>query len=154
MSRDGPQRLDVYQEEDRVSGRKGLYLMVFAVAVALGGIWIAIALLRGREAAIPGAPPLAWAAPRTEVDTGPAQIHGVRQTQIVDDASADSLAARQRRQLRTFGWVDRRGGLVHIPVDEAIGMVVAGQTPGGAGAAAADTTGATAADTAGPGGAR
>lgn len=45
--------------------------------------------------------------------------------------AADQRAAQKRLQqierLRTYGWVDREGGVAHIPIDEAMKMYLADQ---------------------------
>ncbi len=41
------------------------------------------------------------------------------------------LRAREDAQLSTYGWVDRAGGVVHIPIDKAMAMIVQSGVPGG-----------------------
>lgn len=58
-----------------------------------------------------------------------ALYYHVEEEEIQRKTSSDSFGplaeerARQRGQLNTYGWVDREAGIVHIPIDQAIGMV-------------------------------
>jgi hypothetical protein len=47
------------------------------------------------------------------------------------DTRLDRWRAEKEKALRSYGWVDRKKGLVHIPIDEAMKEVVR-QSAGGA----------------------
>ena len=46
--------------------------------------------------------------------------------QLGPAGDADVVNARRRdaQQLRTYGWIDRRAGIVHIPIERAMQLVV------------------------------
>jgi hypothetical protein len=39
------------------------------------------------------------------------------------------LRAEEHRELTTYGWIDRKAGIVHIPVDRAIDLTLARGLP-------------------------
>jgi len=49
----------------------------------------------------------------------------------LDDGHADStaLAAQQEAKLNSYGWVDRNHGIVHIPIQRAIDLILAEGLP-------------------------
>jgi hypothetical protein len=49
----------------------------------------------------------------------------------LDDGHADStaLVARQETKLNSYGWVDRSNGIVHIPIERAMDLIVARGLP-------------------------
>jgi hypothetical protein len=49
----------------------------------------------------------------------------------LDDGHADSvaLAAQQEARLNSYGWVDRTNGIVHIPIERAMDLIVARGLP-------------------------
>jgi hypothetical protein len=55
---------------------------------------------------------------------------GMVEQQLFEKSRRGALdrAARQER-LRTYGWVDRRQGVVHLPIDRAMELVVEGVRP-------------------------
>jgi hypothetical protein len=114
---------EVRSEEDVLPPRPFLTLIGAVVVIAF--FWVAVAwvILDAREDAVrPGR-----RFPEREV-TRKDVVSGIEQTLIeVRDHGAE-LAARKRAQLDGFGWVDREAGVVHIPIDEAIG-ILAGESP-------------------------
>ncbi len=40
---------------------------------------------------------------------------------------AQDLAAARRQQLETYGWVDKNKGVIHIPIERAMQLVVEGK---------------------------
>lgn len=53
----------------------------------------------------------------------PRQIAGINQTLILDDPTGEQLVEAQRRELDSYGWVDREAGLVRIPIERAMQLV-------------------------------
>ncbi len=148
MSGPDPRRLDVRQEEERISGWKALIAMIVVLAVIVACIWAAIALQNRRDRSIPGSPGVTFRPPLEEKELGPASIRGIRQTSVEWDESTRRLAEEQENFVDTYGWVDSTAGVVHIPVERAIGLLLSGD------AAYASLRGASApADTADSGGA-
>lgn len=62
-------------------------------------------------------------------EIGQAEIGAV--FQIPFDAFAGGLAlhAAQKRRLESYGWVDRPRGVIHVPIDRAMELYLAGQRP-------------------------
>lgn len=53
----------------------------------------------------------------------PRQIAGINQTLILNDPTGEQLIEQQRRELDSYGWVDRKSGLVRIPIERAMQLV-------------------------------
>lgn len=53
----------------------------------------------------------------------PRQIAGINQTLILADPTGEQLIEAQRRELDSYGWVDRDSGLVRIPIERAMQLV-------------------------------
>lgn len=110
---------EVRQEEDEIPwGRVGF---AFVAMVVIGGvltIW-AWAALEAHQAALrpSGVFP--------ERDLGPRHEVGMVQQELFDHARiGQDLVDAQREQLTRFGVVDRAGGVVSIPIDAAIDLLV------------------------------
>ncbi len=63
------------------------------------------------------------------VDLGKAKIGMVEQSLFEYATRASDKAAAQRRLLSSYGWVDRKAGVVRIPVDRAMDLVAQGVRP-------------------------
>ena len=117
MSAFEPTNPDVRLSEDRVPA----YLFVVIAIVTLiflaeiGWAWM---LYSDRAIALGG-----FSVPTT-VERAPRTISGINQTLILHDRRGQRLRERQLRRLESFGWVDRRAGIVHLPVDDAIDWLV------------------------------
>jgi hypothetical protein len=62
---------------------------------------------------------------------------GLVEQQLFDlSVRGERARARQREHLGSAGWVDRRAGLAHIPIEEAMKLVAAGVRPAPAGGGA------------------
>jgi len=105
---------DRYERRD-VPERGAWYFVasfIAAMVVLVGGITLAsdwLWRLGGDEAAQMAERPAATAAPRLE--TNPA-------------ADLARLRADAERRLTGYGWVDRQAGIAHIPIDQAMDLVV------------------------------
>lgn len=112
---------DVRSEEDRISSGKIVGVGVAALVVFFIGSLAAISYLRAREAEHVG-PPI-------PAEIGQNKI-GLVEQQIFELAvrgERDRAARRQR--LGSYGWVDREAGVVHLPIDRAMELVVKGVRP-------------------------
>lgn len=51
--------------------------------------------------------------------------------QIPFDAFGGGLALHdaQKRRLQSYGWIDRRRGVIHVPIDRAIDLFLSGKAP-------------------------
>lgn len=96
-----------------------IFVLIFAfVLIVLGGIAWAWFLYENTSMRLGGFPVV------ERLEPGPRQISGVSQTLILHDRHGQRLRERQTERLNSFGWVDQRRGIVHIPIDEAIQLTV------------------------------
>jgi hypothetical protein len=100
-----------------------------AVVFAVGILW-AVHLMKGVESdrAVQFGPP----SPAAEV--GKPEIGMVDQTLFLREARAAELREEKLRQLDSYGWVSRKNGVIHIPIEQAMKAVTEGKRPPGAGA--------------------
>ena len=118
----GPGGHGVRSEEDRVPSVRIVAVGVAALVIFFLGSMAAIAYLRVRleERGPVAVPP----------EIGLNKI-GMVEQQIFDLADRGERAeARQRERLGSFGWVDRKAGVAHLPIDEAMRLVSQGVRPG------------------------
>jgi hypothetical protein len=54
---------------------------------------------------------------------------GAPQLQVVPGLDLREIRAEEAKQLDGYGWVDQRQGLVHVPIDDAIKMLVDQRLP-------------------------
>jgi hypothetical protein len=106
---------DVRNENWNISGRGALRLGLIVLAVLLAviwgtyGSWLAL-FPRGAHPVPPpqAVPPL----PRLQVDA---------------PADRRAIQRQQRTQLESYGWVDRRAGIAHIPIERAMHLRAEGK---------------------------
>ncbi len=60
---------------------------------------------------------------------GEAKIGIVEQQLFENSDRARTLREEEERRLRSYGWVDRKAGLAHIPIDRAMDLVLQGERP-------------------------
>ncbi|AGP37897.1 hypothetical protein BE04_07580 [Sorangium cellulosum] len=120
-------RPDVRQEEDLLPWRR-ILAVAFAVVVIffILGVWSWV-LLRGREAELrPAGRSLARAREGFEprgVVAGVDQRVFQRET-VGEEGFGKMLNRRKREELGRFGWADRGRGIVQIPIEDAMNLVV------------------------------
>ena len=113
-----------YERRDIDLGRLFRIGFVIAsfVAIAFVAMWWLLGFLIEHEAATSGQPhPLAGELRRT---APPAPL---LQTTPHDDLVA--LRAREQSVLDTYGWVDKDGGVVRIPIEKAMDLLAARGLP-------------------------
>ena len=96
------------QEQDRVSGARSIAVAIAVLVIAGVSVKVVLALM--------GPPP----APRT-LDYGSLRLE---QGPIEATAPGVELRERQRRELSRYAWVDREQGVVTIPIERAMELVV------------------------------
>jgi hypothetical protein len=112
---------EVHQEEDVVAPGRLVRIALMSVAVGAVGVLVAAALLLAQVGTVtpslagPGGP-----RPATR------EISEVEQTPIVDTRTAADLRDVQRRELESWGWVDRDAGIARIPIERAMDVVARG----------------------------
>ncbi|APR76326.1 Hypothetical protein A7982_01673 [Minicystis rosea] len=115
---------DMHQEEDVVH-RKGVYAflgIVFVVSAVLIVWTVSLLNQQWRELRPSGA--------FTEEFLGPRhQVARVRQDLFDEQRPERSLNAMKRQELGSYGWVDRRRGVVRIPIEKAMDLVAEGKRP-------------------------
>jgi hypothetical protein len=108
----------VHQEEDAVASRGPVRVALASFAIGAAGVFFAGVLLVWRIGTIQ--PTFAGTrGPRP----APTVLSGVEQTPIWDTRRGEELAARQRRELDVWGWVDKDAGTARIPIDRAMDIV-------------------------------
>ena len=103
----------------------GLVLVVGVSAAVLLGLFKLFARQQRRQD--PPPPPLAQDAGR--LPPGP-------RLQAAPLQDLEQLRAEEEKELTSYGWADRKAGIVHIPIDEAIKVVAARGRPPAAATAA------------------
>lgn len=102
-------------ERSDVSVRFMAYVVVGLTLLTLGGMgvswWYFSAVEQEERAAERPVPPLAATLP--ELPPEP-------RLQVVPAADLTSVRVREDSILTTYGWIDRKSGLVRIPIDRAI----------------------------------
>jgi hypothetical protein len=93
---------------------RGFYVVgafSFAVLVVVFSILLVVALLRSDGAG------------RAVLDPSRGRVK-LDRSSIEDHAVGLELRARQRRELSRYGWVDREQGVVEIPIERAMELIV------------------------------
>lgn len=118
------QNPDVRQEEDSLPWGRVLSAFVLAIWIACVLVYWAYDAMVAREAEL--RPSRAF----PEKNLGPRREVGMVQQNLFDEAPlGEQLFEAQRAELERFGFVDREKGIVTIPIDLAIELVVQRSAP-------------------------
>jgi hypothetical protein len=111
----------VRSEEDRIATGKILVVGIASLVLFFLAGLATVMFFNAVRVARPG-PPI-------PADLGSSKIAMVEQ-QLFDRSRRGELdrTAREER-LRSYGWVDRRQGVVHVPIDRAMELVAEGARP-------------------------
>ena len=112
---------DVRSEEDRIDTAKIVAVGVAALVVFFLGSFAATGYLHLRQSRHQG-PPI-------PPEVGQNKIARVEQQLFELSVRGERDRAAKLRRLGSYGWVDREAGVVHLPIDEAMGLVVKGIRP-------------------------
>jgi hypothetical protein len=112
-----PPEFEVAQEDDAVASRKVSAVMATGVVVTVLSVAVAGWLLSATRAGLP------WHE-AASAPIAPRQIARIHQTPIERDRHGLDLRERQRRSLEEYRWLDRERGVVQIPIDRAMQIVV------------------------------
>ena len=100
-----------------------------AIAVATLALFLVASLATGwgmewwRGRLLPeGPPPL-------PAEVGLSKIGLVEQRPFENTRTGEDWVAAQRRQLESYGWVDRKAGIIHLPVEQGMERVLRGERP-------------------------
>ncbi len=112
-------------EPDRIATPRILVVGAVAIAFFVAASWVTIrkGLDGTRAEVLPDGPP----APPAEI--GRNKIGIVEQRLFEVAVEPAELRRRQAERLSTWGWVDRKAGVVHAPIGEAMERVVRGERP-------------------------
>jgi hypothetical protein len=111
------QRDKVQQEPDRVPLRRLVGIGTAGLVVFGAGTLWAVSVQRGAVGSV-----RSDTAPRPE-HAGDQEVGMVFQ-QPFDKPIAAARNEAARRRLESTGWVDRDGGVAHVPIDQAMDLVV------------------------------
>lgn len=114
---------ELHQEEDRLpAGKIVLAAATTLVVCAVMVVWGVSATKAHEEAVRPSGVFLErWLGPRHEVARVREDLFG--------EHRGRSVLQEQRAVLESYGWVDRDRGVVRIPIERAIDLVVEGGRP-------------------------
>ncbi len=115
----GPVHEDVFQEPDQLPRGLLLRIALGTVTVGLSLCIIAYLLLRAREHGL--RPSLAF--PEASLPA-PHRVGQVRQEVFTIAAPKPTPLEEQARTLQQYGWIDRSHGLVHVPIEVGMDLVV------------------------------
>jgi hypothetical protein len=120
----------VRSEDDHVPSLTLVKVGVGALLIFFLGGLAAVSYLRAKqdEAGPAVIPP----------EIGQSKIGLVEQQQFGLVARGERARATQLKRLGSYGWVDEKAGVAHIPIDLAMRLVAEGVRPAGAGSAAPD----------------
>ena len=105
----------VRAEEDRIATGRIVAVGVGALLVFLCASIVATRVLaRHRAEAWPAGPP------PLPAEMGSAKIGMVEQELFENTVTGPAWLRTQRQRLDRYGWVNRKAGVVHIPIDRAI----------------------------------
>jgi hypothetical protein len=110
------------QEEDRVEVTKLIVIGVVALIVFTVGVLWSWAILRARRPDLRGPGSTAGA---TQI--GRREIGIVDQIPFASRTDPEVGRAAARRKLNGYGWVDRRRGIIRVPIERAIDHMVGGR---------------------------
>lgn len=121
----------VRAEDDRVPSIPIVAVGVSALVIFFLASYVTLSFLRVREGDRPLLP--------VPQEIGQSKI-GLVEQQLFETATRgkDDQEARKRR-LGSYGWVDRRGGIVRLPIDRAMELSAQGARPRAAGPGAGTT---------------
>jgi hypothetical protein len=111
----------VRSEEDRISTGKILVVGIASLLLFFGASVATSLYFQARRTA--GGPV------RVPPEIGSSKI-GMVEQQIFEKAERGSRdRAMREERLRSYGWVDRRRGVVHLPIERAMDLVAGGARP-------------------------
>jgi len=117
---------DVAQEPDVVPVGRILRIGLWGVLVTVVAIWLSAVFLRQDEAAVP-----APAAHTARLDGDDKNV-GILLLNLFyargdqPDGPAQQLKAAKEARLRSYGWIDEKARIIHIPIDRAYDRVIDG----------------------------
>lgn len=124
----------VRQMQDRVHKRAIVIIAAVGVLITVAASAVPAWILERRSLFWLDAPVRASNLPVT-----PREIGLPDQTLLESQATESRSREKQRQRLERYGWIDRERGLVHIPIERAMTLLVAEQAAATSGAERAPT---------------
>jgi hypothetical protein len=118
MSESLPLDFEVVQEEDRVDSRRLLRVGLASIVIGAIGVFFAGLIV----AATAGSLRPSFAGPYGP-RPAPVELSRIEQTPVGTAQRGIDLRDEQRRELETWGWVDRKAGIAKIPIERAMDVV-------------------------------
>jgi len=110
-------------EVDRINSWKIAAVGAASLALFVAASVVTVAGMRRQQAELNPAHPVMPA------EAGQRKV-GMVEQQLLENANrAETTRAQERQRLDSYGWVDRGQGLVHIPVERAVELVLKGERP-------------------------
>jgi hypothetical protein len=131
MQEGGDMRYEARDVSPGLVAKFGVILVVLSVATAAGGL-VLFRILAARGAARERTP----VAYERSADRG---LPPEPRLQTAPYADLERLVAEQRKALDSYGWVDEKAGVVRIPVDRAMELLVERGLPHRAAGTASET---------------
>ena len=100
-----------------------------AIAVVTLALFLVASLVTGWGMSWERGRILAQGPPPPPADVGQAKIGLVEQIPFDLTRTGEEWTAAQRRRLESYGWVDRRAGIIHVPVEQGMERVLRGERP-------------------------
>jgi len=112
---------DVRSEEDRISTGTVVAVGVAALVLFTAASIVTSVFLRMKQGEHPPLP--------IPAEVGQSKIGLVEQQLFELTTRGERQRAAQLERLRSYGWVDRQAGVVHLPIERAMDLVVQGIRP-------------------------
>jgi hypothetical protein len=114
------------QTEDRIDFTKVVSIGLVSLVIFAVSTWWAWTILHRETAELN-----AQRGVRLEVQTGRTEIGIVDQIPFDRDHRLEIWRNERKRRLNDYGWVDRKRGIIHVPIEQAMDQVVSsgGQKP-------------------------
>jgi hypothetical protein len=109
-------------EEDRIRSGMIVFIGVAAVVLFFVASLAVIGAMRRQQRAILPQGPAPYAEP-----LGTSKIGLLEQRLFENSNQVQAMYEAQRQKLRSYGWVDPAQGVVRIPIDRAMEMVMRGE---------------------------
>lgn len=114
----------VRAEPDRIATPRLLAIAAGTLALFLGAsLATGWGLEQWRRHLLPEGPP----PPPSEL--GRQKIGMVEQRLFENTRTGEDWTAAERHRLQSYGWVDRRAGVIHVPVEQGMERVLRGERP-------------------------
>jgi hypothetical protein len=115
---------EMHQEEDHVAWRGVVAFLGMVAVVSAALVAWTVSIVQGSFRA------LRPSGVFMEQALGPRHtVSRVREDLFAEQRRTEPLNARKRRELSSYGWVDRERGIVRIPIEQAIDLVAGGKRP-------------------------